>query len=148
MGTENIVGVHLPVFEPFIEATSTKEMAGLGKGGQKINKCREMYTKALEALVDLASLQTTFVTLDEVIKITNRRVNAIEYVVQPRLANTIKYILSELDEMGTPKYSCLDELDGDKKKLDGMLWVYRKRRVFQIKEGSKQEEEGLGEEKA
>ena len=37
-------------------------------------------------------------TLDEVIKITNRRVNAIEYVVLPRIDNTIKYIMSELDE--------------------------------------------------
>jgi len=38
------------------------------------------------------------VTLDAVIKITNRRVNAIEYVVMPRIENTIKYIESELDE--------------------------------------------------
>lgn len=39
-------------------------------------------------------------TLDEVIKITNRRVNAIEYVIKPKIENTISYILEELDEMG------------------------------------------------
>lgn len=40
-------------------------------------------------------------TLDEVIKVTNRRVNAIEYVIIPRLENTLAYIRDELDEMGT-----------------------------------------------
>jgi len=33
-----------------------------------------------------------------VIKITNRRVNAIQYVVIPKIDNTIAYIVSELDE--------------------------------------------------
>jgi len=64
-----------------------------------VAKSRETYVKALEALVRLASLQTTFMTLDEVIKVTNRRVNAIEYVIKPKIENTIAYILEELDEM-------------------------------------------------
>ena len=38
---------------------------------------KKNYQKAVELLVELASLQTSFITLDEVIKITNRRVNAI-----------------------------------------------------------------------
>ena len=40
-------------------------------------------------------------TLDEVIKVTNRRVNAIEYVIIPRLENTLAYIKDELGEMGS-----------------------------------------------
>ena len=43
--------------------------------------------------------QTAFTILDEVIRATNRRVNAIEHVIIPKLDNTIKYINSELDEM-------------------------------------------------
>lgn len=57
-----------------------------------------MYAKALETLVELASLQTAFTILDDVIRATNRRVNAIEHVIIPRLDGTVKYILSELDE--------------------------------------------------
>ena len=42
--------------------------------------------------------------LDEVIRATNRRVNAIEHVVIPRLDNTIKYVVSELDEMDREEF--------------------------------------------
>lgn len=73
-------------------------LTGLGRGGQQIAKSREVYAKALETLVELASLQAAFMILDDVIRATNRRVNAIEHVVIPRLDNTVKYIMSELDE--------------------------------------------------
>lgn len=52
----------------------------------------------------MASLQTAFTILDEVIRATNRRVNAIEHVVIPRLENTVKYITSELDEMDREEF--------------------------------------------
>ena len=67
-------------------------------------KSKEVYAKAVETLVELASLQTAFTILDEVIRATNRRVNAIEHVVIPRLDNTIKYITSELDEMDREEF--------------------------------------------
>lgn len=74
---ENVSGVFLPQFESFqMEGASEFGMTGLGKGGQQVQRCRETYTRAVETLVELASLQTAFVILDEVIKVVNRRVNA------------------------------------------------------------------------
>ena len=53
---------------------------------------RQSYLTAVQLLVELASLQTAFLTLDEAIKTTNRRVNALDSVVKPMLENTIAYI--------------------------------------------------------
>lgn len=79
-------------------------LTGLGRGGQQVLRSKEVYAKAVETLVELASLQTAFMILDEVIRATNRRVNAIEHVVIPRLENTVKYIISELDEMDREEF--------------------------------------------
>ncbi|EFA80894.1 vacuolar ATP synthase subunit D [Heterostelium album PN500] len=118
MQTENVAGVHLPTFEKVSESavSNSQELTGLSKGGQQIGKSRESHVKALEALIVLASLQTAFITLDEVIKITNRRVNAIEFVVKPRLENTINYIITELDESEREEFYRLKKVQGKKKK--------------------------------
>jgi V-type H+-transporting ATPase subunit D len=86
---ENVSGVLLPTFDSYVHGNGAGDgggghggpggdfqLTGLGKGGQQVHRCRETYSRAVEALVELASLQTAFVILDEVIKIVNRRVNA------------------------------------------------------------------------
>lgn len=87
--------------------------------------------------MELASLQTSFVTLDEVIKITNRRVNAIEHgeflnlihqssysqlnylfsplsVIIPRIDRTLAYIISELDELEREEFYRLKKIQVSK----------------------------------
>lgn len=71
---DNVSGVLLPAFESYLtEGNNDFGLTGLGKGGQQVQRCRETYARAVEALVELASLQTAFVILDEVIKVVNRR---------------------------------------------------------------------------
>lgn len=53
--------------------------------------------------------------LDEVIKLTNRRVNAIEHVVIPKIENTINFISSELDEQDREEFFRLKKVQGKKK---------------------------------
>ncbi|KAJ3415384.1 H(+)-transporting V1 sector ATPase subunit D [Chytridiales sp. JEL 0842] len=112
---ENVSGVQLPAFDMNIDGQSAFELTGLGRGGQQIQKCRDTYQKAVEVLVQLASLQTAFVILDDVIKITNRRVNAIEHVIIPKIENTIRFITSELDEMDREEFYRLKKVQAKKK---------------------------------
>jgi V-type H+-transporting ATPase subunit D len=55
---ENVSGVFLPTFESFnTEGNNDFGLTGLGKGGQQVQRCRETYARAVETLVELASLQ-------------------------------------------------------------------------------------------
>eukprot|EP00803_Ostreobium_quekettii_P009235 evm.model.scf_479.1 EVM.evm.TU.scf_479.1 scf_479:3578-6104(+) len=99
---DNVAGVKIPKFEHVKMGTGADlkmDLTGLGSGGQKIQNCRKSFTGAVELLVELANLQTAFITLDDALKVTNRRVNALENVVKPKLENTISYIKGELDEL-------------------------------------------------
>lgn len=114
---DNVAGVNLPVFETFQNSSDVNEFAGLARGGEQLSKIKKNYAKAIELLVELASLQTSFITLDDVIKITNRRVNALEFVVIPRIDRTINYIVAELDEMEREEFYRLKKIQEKKRKI-------------------------------
>jgi len=114
---DNVAGVNLPVFESFQDGADSYELAGLAKGGQQLKRLKANYQKAINLLVELASLQTSFITLDEVIKTTNRRVNAIEHVIIPRIERTLAYIISELDELEREEFYRLKKVQDKKKKI-------------------------------
>jgi len=100
-GAENVAGVYLPKF--ILSRDDAKDSQfdsfGIGAGGQVVQATRAQHVTTMEVLIKLASLQTSFVTLDNAIKTTSRRVNALEYVVMPRIEGIIAYIKSEMDEM-------------------------------------------------
>ncbi|XP_064106484.1 LOW QUALITY PROTEIN: V-type proton ATPase subunit D-like [Macrobrachium nipponense] len=106
---------NLPVFESVEDGVDTYELTGLSRGGQQMAKLKTNYKRAIELLIELASLQASFVTLDNVVKITNRRVNAIEHVIIPRYERTLQYILSELDELEREEFYRLKKIQEKKK---------------------------------
>jgi V-type H+-transporting ATPase subunit D len=69
----------------------------------------------------VASLQTSFLAMDEALKVTNRRVNALENVTIPKIQGTIDYINRELDELEREDFTRLKMV---KKKKDRYLTVW------------------------
>ncbi|KAI7939372.1 hypothetical protein MJO29_014108 [Puccinia striiformis f. sp. tritici] len=98
----------------FIELTLT----GLGRGGQQITKAREIYAKATETLVELASLQLI------------EMVNALEHVVIPKLENTVKYINSELDEGDQEDFFRLKKVQAKKKERTAIAEAEKRERIL------------------
>ncbi|KAJ2145188.1 H(+)-transporting V1 sector ATPase subunit D [Coemansia sp. RSA 678] len=135
---ENVSGVLLPAFEADVQSGAGQfELTGLGRGGQQIQKARSVYITAVKTLVELASLQTAFVILDEVIKLTNRRVNAIEYVIIPRIENTVSYINSELDEQDREEFYRLKKIQGKKKERAAVALKESEEKARQAAEAGK-----------
>ena len=99
-GVDNIAGVKIPVFTLYeTGAAADNQSLGLVGGGKKIHNVRDKFTNFTEMLIKLASLQTSFMTLDEALKVTNRRVNALENVTIPKIQAVLDYISKELDEL-------------------------------------------------
>jgi len=103
---DNIAGVSIPIFsmvhDPTVDTSS--QTLGVAHGGAVIGACKESYLKAVTNLIKLASLQTAFHTLDEEIKMTSRRVNALEYVLIPRIEEIMQYITQEMDEQAREEF--------------------------------------------
>mmetsp|Transcript_11611 Transcript_11611/g.27921 ORF Transcript_11611/g.27921 Transcript_11611/m.27921 type:complete len:194 (-) Transcript_11611:86-667(-) len=114
-GVDNVAGVKLPVFSKYeTGASADNQSLGLVGGGKKIVAVREKFSNLLDMLIKLASLQTSFQTLDEAMKVTNRRVNALENVTIPKIEVTLAYIGRELDELEREDFTRLKLVQGKK----------------------------------
>jgi len=133
---ENIAGVQLPNFtvREFEDSDSNLSQIGIAKGGQEIQRCKEKFRDLLICLVKIASLQTSFMTLDQTIKVTNRRVNALEHIVIPKFVGVLDYIKQELEEMEREDYFRLKKVLDNKKKIIEAEKVAAEKKAAEIAE--------------
>ena len=117
INTENVAGVMKPTFivKGIDDQNADEDLIGITGGGQAISRTRDNFKKYLKLLIGIASLQTQFTAVERVLKVTKRRVNALEFVVIPRIIDTIKWIESELDELDREDFFRLKVVQ-DKKK--------------------------------
>jgi V-type H+-transporting ATPase subunit D len=146
--TDNVAGVKLPVFGQYDTGAINNDNLGLMGGGRKIAQCKDKFSEYLKALVKIASLQTSFLAMDEALKITNRRVNALENVTLPKIIRTIDYInryrfaFLSVDVDVLMYYRCR-ELDELEREDFTRLKMVKKKKEEQIKLEEKEKQAGL-----
>lgn len=97
-----------------------------------MNVARKQFFELLKKIVQIAELQTAYLAVDECLKITNRRVNALEFIVVPRIEYVVKYIFTELEERSKE----------DKFKIKKILQVKKTAQERQEEEESNENQQG------
>ncbi len=94
----NIVGVKVPKIE---YSADEKSRGGydLTFTSSKLDEACDDFNQALKHILNLVETEEAIRRLGEEIKRTKRRVNALEYIMIPRLNNTRRYIKMRLEEM-------------------------------------------------
>ncbi len=97
---KNVMGVKLPKLEVKEEK---RDLSNRGYGplqiSAAIDEAARRYEKATNLVVKLAELENSIQLLGVEIEKTKRRVNALEYIMIPRLKATKKFISMRLDEL-------------------------------------------------
>jgi len=64
----------------------------------KLDEADALMTEAVKNVVELSAAEAAIRRLAEAIAATKRRVNSLEYIVIPRILNTVRYIEMSLQE--------------------------------------------------
>jgi V/A-type H+-transporting ATPase subunit D len=96
-GLRNVGGVRIPAFE-LKEAEPGVRGYSLVDTSSWLDRAAELSQKNLETIVELAELQRSLELLGREINRTKRILNALEYLIIPALAVTIKYLYMKFEE--------------------------------------------------
>ncbi len=100
MKKKNIMGVVVPVIkrEKVRKKVSEREY-GVIATTARIDEAVAAYEELVDAILEVAEIETTVKRLIDEIEKTKRRVNALEYRVIPRMQEAARYITFRLEEM-------------------------------------------------
>lgn len=97
---KNIMGVVVPVVKRQKVRKSVQERNyGVIGTTARIDEVVSAYEELVDAVLEVAEIETTLKRLLEEIDKTKRRVNALEYRVIPEMENAARYIAFRLEEM-------------------------------------------------
>ncbi|MDK2882219.1 MAG: V/A-type H+/Na+-transporting ATPase subunit [Bacillota bacterium] len=97
---QNVMSVHTPklTWEKVSRETESIYPYGFAETSAELDDSISTLAELLPRLLELAEVEKAVMLLAAEIERTRRRVNALEYVMIPRLASTIRYITMKLDE--------------------------------------------------
>lgn len=98
---KNVMGVKIPYIQSQVQMKKFSELPSYSFAGTsaKIDAAVEQFDEVLAMAIKLAETETAIKRLITEIEKTKRRVNALEFVLMPRLEETKKDISFRLDEM-------------------------------------------------
>jgi len=121
VSTRNLMGIVLPVLE---KPSAVRNAVGRGYSlhdtSTVLDSAAREFEAAVEMLVPLAEAEAEALAIAEELETTKRRVNALEYVLIPRLREAIKFIMMRLDELERENFSRLKRI---KKIMEEREWI-------------------------
>lgn len=108
----SIMGVSVPILE--LKGDLTRNVTDRGyslvDSSAAVDRSARSFEEALQKLTKLAELEEAVRNLAVEVEKTKRRVNALEYVVIPRIKLTRKYIQMRLEEMERENFTRLKKI--------------------------------------
>lgn len=99
VSTRNVMGVRVPLLRVEEKPESSLISSyGFTDTSAKLDESVEKFRVALKAIIRLAETESAVKRLAEEIEKTKRRVNALKYIIIPRITNTIQFIELHLEE--------------------------------------------------
>jgi len=95
--TRNVIGVSIPDVEVKVRPLEGYPYSMIGTSA-KLDEAVALMTEAVKNVVELSAAEAAIRRLAEAIAATKRRVNSLEYIVIPRILNTVRYIEMSLQE--------------------------------------------------
>jgi V/A-type H+-transporting ATPase subunit D len=118
MKRKNIMGVVVPVIkreQKIVRRVVEREYGVIGTTA-RIDEAVKAYEELVDAILEVAEVETTVRRLIEEIEKTKRRVNALEYRVIPMMEEAAKFISFKLEEMDRENIIRLKKLKSKKAK--------------------------------
>jgi V/A-type H+-transporting ATPase subunit D len=95
--SRNVIGVSLPYVQVNVKAVEGRPY-NLLETSAKLDEATQKMIEAVKAIAELSGAEAAVKKLAEAIASTKRRVNSLEYVIIPRMLNSIRYIEMHLEE--------------------------------------------------
>jgi V/A-type H+-transporting ATPase subunit D len=109
--TRNVIGVTLPEVQVRISPIRTAPYNLLATS-TKLDEATMKMTEAVEAMTELSSAEASTRKLAQAIASTKRRVNSLDYVIIPRVLQSIRYIQMHLEEREREDFFRLKRIKG------------------------------------
>jgi len=108
----SIMGVSVPILE--LPGELARKVTDRGYGfidsSAAVDNCAQSFEEALVKIIKLAELEEAVRNLATEVEKTKRRVNALEYILIPRLKATRKYVQMRLEEMERENFTRLKKI--------------------------------------